>query len=192
MKNKLAPMGLHHYPSVPPFHITLLPTELSAIFQYLLNQKTRSDQYPMGKLFWKEKKLLEMTTQEWESLCDGCGRCCLEKLEDPDTGEVFYTSVTCQFLDTWACRCICYKERNILMPDCLEMMPGEISAIQWLPKTCAYRRIHEGHDLSWWHPLVSGDAETVHKAGISVRHKVISATHVLPDQLEAYILDTEI
>ncbi len=146
----------------------------------------------MKKPFWKEKTLIEMTKQEWESLCDGCGRCCLEKLEDSETREVFYTSVTCKLFDTWACRCICYKERNILMPDCLEMIPSEIGTIQWLPKTCAYRRIYEGHDLFWWHPLVSGDAETVHKAGISVRNKVISANQVLPDQLDAYILDTEI
>ncbi len=145
----------------------------------------------MKKSFWKEKKLEQMTPHEWELLCDGCGRCCLEKLEDEDTGEVFYTSVSCCFLDTWTCKCICYDERYKKTQDCLEMTPEEIGTLEWLPRTCAYRLIHEGKDLYNWHPLISGDPETVHDAGISVRHKVISAKHVSPEQLEAYILDID-
>lgn len=143
----------------------------------------------MKKPFWKEKKTEQMTPQEWESLCDGCGRCCLEKLEDEETGEVAYTSVACRFLDTWTCRCTCYNDRYNQMPDCLEMTPQNIGMFEWLPRTCAYRLVNEGRDLCSWHPLITGDPDSVHDAGISVRHKVISAKHVSPDQLEAYILD---
>jgi len=125
-------------------------------------------------------------------LCDGCARCCLEKLKDNDTGRVFYTSVACRFLDTWTCGCTCYAERSKKAPDCIVMAPGMPEKIKWLPATCAYRVLAEGGDLAWWHPLVSGRTEAVHEAGISVRQKVVSGTHVQADQLEAYILDTEI
>ncbi|MFH2066762.1 MAG: YcgN family cysteine cluster protein [Pseudomonadota bacterium] len=149
----------------------------------------------MGKTkrpFWEEKTLEQMTKEEWEQLCDGCGRCCLEKLEDEDTGEVHYTSVACRYLDTWTCRCLDYPDRIRNMPDCLMINPKMIREIHWLPKTCAYRRILEGKGLADWHPVVSGNRESVHHAGISVRNKVISANHVMQDDLEAYIIDTEI
>ncbi|MFZ5568909.1 MAG: YcgN family cysteine cluster protein [Thermodesulfobacteriota bacterium] len=142
--------------------------------------------------FWKIKPLSEMTHAEWESLCDGCGRCCLEKIEDPDTGAVVYTSVTCPHLDTWECRCGSYETRSVIEPECLRLTPHNLESIQWMPLTCAYRYLAEGKELEWWHPLVSGRPESVHEAGISVRNKVISGCYVLPEQLEAYAIDADI
>ena len=131
----------------------------------------------------------EMTTREWESLCDGCGRCCLEKLEDEDSGEVFYTSVACRFLDLQTCRCTVYEKRTTRAPECLFLTPEKTTTIAWLPATCAYRLLAEGKNLQWWHPLVSGDPETVHQAGISVRDKIISPRHIDLHHLDAYIID---
>jgi len=144
------------------------------------------------KPFWERKSYDQMTREEWELLCDGCGRCCLEKLKYEDRGKVFYTSVACRYLDTWTCKCGLYHERERFVPDCLVISPESIRKIDWLPLTCAYRRIIEGKGLEWWHPLVSGEADTVHQAGISVREKVISAVYVAEDDLDAYIIDSEI
>jgi uncharacterized cysteine cluster protein YcgN (CxxCxxCC family) len=124
--------------------------------------------------FWKTKSLAEMSREEWESLCDGCGKCCLHKIEDVDTGEVSYTNVACRQLDLGTCRCSNYAERKRLVPDCLILTPDSVGEMDWLPETCAYRRVAAGKDLAWWHPLISGDPETVHLAGISVRGRVIS------------------
>ena len=124
--------------------------------------------------FWKTRRLAEMTPEEWESLCDGCGKCCLHKLEDVDTGEVSYTNVACRQLDLGSCRCSHYGEREHLVPDCLVLTAETVQEMDWLPETCAYRLVAAGKDLAWWHPLVSGDPETVHQAGISVRGRVIS------------------
>ncbi len=145
-----------------------------------------------NKPFWKSKSLSEMSQEEWESLCDGCGRCCLEKLEDPDTGDVSYTSVTCPHMDTWECRCLSYNERSIIEPECLLLTPNNLENIIWMPLTCAYRYLMEKKDLEWWHPLVSGRPESVHEAGISVRNKVISGLFVLPEQLDAYVINTDL
>ena len=123
--------------------------------------------------FWKTKTLAEMTHAEWESLCDGCGRCCLHKLRDDETGAVWWTNVSCRLLDTTACRCTRYAERRRLVPDCVRLTPQNLTEIDWLPPTCAYRRLQEGQDLAWWHPLVSGDPATVHEAGISVRGRAL-------------------
>lgn len=124
--------------------------------------------------FWKRKTLKEMTLDEWESLCDGCAKCCLHKLEDPDTSELSFTNVACKLLDTKTCRCTNYVERTLLVPDCVELLPRNLGHLAWLPNTCAYRLIYEGKDLPWWHPLVSGDKKTVHKAGVSARGRIIS------------------
>jgi uncharacterized protein len=122
--------------------------------------------------FWKRKTLAQMTKAEWESLCDGCGRCCLNKLEYEDTGEIVYTDVGCRLLDGDTCRCRDYPNRNARVENCDRLTAPNIRRLNWLPSTCAYRLIDAGRDLYWWHPLVSGDPETVHAAGISVRGRV--------------------
>jgi uncharacterized cysteine cluster protein YcgN (CxxCxxCC family) len=122
--------------------------------------------------FWRAKTLAQMDAREWESLCDGCGRCCLVKLEDDDSGEVHYTDVGCRLLDAGSCRCRDYRRRQRKVADCVRLTPASVAALKWLPPTCAYRLLDEGRDLPWWHPLVSGDAKTVHTAGISVANRV--------------------
>jgi uncharacterized cysteine cluster protein YcgN (CxxCxxCC family) len=122
--------------------------------------------------FWRSKPLEAMNDREWESLCDGYGRCCLVKLEDEDTGEIAYTDVGCTLLDSQACRCRNYENRQALVPDCVRLSPAAVRTLSWLPPTCAYRLLSEGRDLYWWHPLVSGDPETVVTAGVSVKGKV--------------------
>ncbi|OYW57557.1 MAG: hypothetical protein B7X99_02890 [Rhizobiales bacterium 17-65-6] len=122
--------------------------------------------------FWRRKALTDMTPQEWESLCDGCGRCCLVKLEDEDTGEIAYTDVACRLLDAGSCRCSDYPNRQAHVPDCVRLTPEVVLEIGWLPPTCGYRLVSEGKDLPSWHPLVSGTPDSVHEAGISVRGRV--------------------
>ncbi|MCO6176870.1 YcgN family cysteine cluster protein [Ciceribacter sp. RN22] len=139
--------------------------------------------------YWKRKTLAEMTAEEWEGLCDGCGICCLNKLEDWDTGEVAFTSVACRLLDAHSCRCKDYENRQATVPDCIRLTLDEVETISWLPPTCAYRLISEGEDLYWWHYLVSGDRETVHRAGISVRGRTVSEEVVPVEDFEDYIVD---
>lgn len=139
--------------------------------------------------FWKRKSFEEMTREEWESLCDGCARCCLYKLEDEETGEIYYTNVICRLLDTYRCRCTRYSERQRLMPTCLVLSPDLVRQLRWMPKTCAYRLIAEGKELEWWHPLISGDPNSVHQAGISVRYRTMAEADVDMDNLEDYIVD---
>jgi uncharacterized cysteine cluster protein YcgN (CxxCxxCC family) len=124
--------------------------------------------------FWKTKPLDAMTRAEWESLCDGCGRCCLHKLRDEDTERLAFTNVACRLLDTESCRCRDYRNRRQHVPDCVKLTPARIAQIDWLPPSCAYRLVAEGKDLHWWHPLVSGSAETVHQAGVSVRGRAVA------------------
>ena len=124
--------------------------------------------------FWETTPLDQMTLEQWESLCDGCAKCCLLKLEDEDTGEVAYTNIACRQLDLGNCRCMNYERRAVLVPDCITITPELIERLEWMPKTCAYRRVHEGKSLAWWHPLISGSNETVHEAGISARGRVVS------------------
>jgi uncharacterized cysteine cluster protein YcgN (CxxCxxCC family) len=124
--------------------------------------------------FWRRKSLQEMSPSEWESLCDGCGLCCLVRFEDEDTGEVIPTRVSCKLFDADLCRCVDYESRARHVPDCVRLTPGNIAELHWMPPSCAYRRLHEGKDLPAWHPLVTGDPESVHRAGVSVRGQTIS------------------
>ena len=139
--------------------------------------------------FWKTKPLGEMSQAEWESLCDGCGLCCLNKLEDWDTGEVVFTSVACRLLDGESCRCSSYPNRQDIVPDCIQLTPEAVHEIPWLPPTCGYRLVRDGEDLYWWHPLVSGDPETVHIAGISARGRTVSEDEVDVDDFEDYVVE---
>ena len=141
------------------------------------------------KPFWKTKKLSEMTLEEWESLCDGCGICCLYKLEDEETGEVFMTNVACRFLDPEKCVCMLYDERKKAMPTCIKLTPSKVDKLKWLPDTCAYRLVMQGKPLPDWHPLVSGDPQTVHQAGISVKGKIIPESEANLNHLEEYEVD---
>lgn len=139
--------------------------------------------------FWKQKSLSQMTRDEWESLCDGCALCCLIKLEDDASNEVFYTRVVCKHLDEGKCVCRKYERRTELVADCVSLKAENVHEFHWLPATCAYRLIAEGKDLKWWHPLVSGSRETVHQAGISVKDKVLSEEFVHPKSYDEHIID---
>lgn len=141
--------------------------------------------------FWLITPLHGLTRPQWESLCDGCGRCCLEKLENRKTGRVFYTCVSCYLLDITSCRCTDYAHRRRLVPNCIRLTPDNIKRIKWLPKTCAYRIIANRGDLPWWHPLVSGDPQTVHAAGVSVQTLAISESTVDQDRMEDYIIENQ-
>ncbi|KAB2760967.1 YcgN family cysteine cluster protein [Brucella anthropi] len=133
------------------------------------------------KPFWRTKTLNQLTRSEWESLCDGCGQCCLHKLQDDDTNEIYWTSVACTLLNPDSCQCRDYPNRKKTVPDCVFLTPEIVDEVDWLPVTCAYRLVAEGSDLYWWHPLVSGSPDTVHEAGISVRGKVTAFDHDLED-----------
>lgn len=140
------------------------------------------------KPFWELKSLAEMSMDEWESLCDGCGRCCLRKLEDEATGEVAYTDVACRLLDVKTCRCRNYSKRQTLVDDCVSLKPGDTSPLRWMPTTCAYRLLDEGKPLPDWHPLRSGSRHSVHAAGISVRGRCTSEEHVHEEEVETRII----
>jgi uncharacterized protein len=122
--------------------------------------------------FWRQKTLEELNPAEWESLCDGCGRCCLVKLEDEESGTVHFTDIACKLFDPIGCRCKDYARRLRKVHDCIRLTPAKVRALSWLPPTCAYRLVAEERDLPWWHPLVSGSQSSVHEAGISVRGRV--------------------
>ncbi|MDB5380947.1 MAG: putative cytosolic protein [Rhodospirillales bacterium] len=136
--------------------------------------------------FWKTKTLAAMSRAEWESLCDGCGRCCLHKLRDAETDELAWTEVACRLLDTHSCQCSDYDHRKAFVPDCVKLTARKVAAIDWLPPSCAYRLVAEGRDLYWWHPLVSGRADTVHEAGVSVRDRVMTERNAGP--LEGHVV----
>jgi uncharacterized protein len=137
--------------------------------------------------FWEKKNLAEMTEAEWESLCDNCGKCCLNKLEDEDTGKIYYTSVVCDLIDLQSCRCTRYTERCTLVPDCLDLKQHDFSQYNWLPATCAYKLLAEGKKLPFWHPLVSKSKESVEDAGVSIRSYAMKESTI--DNLEEHIIE---
>jgi hypothetical protein len=140
--------------------------------------------------FWLTTPLDAMSSPQWESLCDGCGRCCLVKLEDEDSGRILATDVGCRLFDAGACRCRDYENRSATVPDCVTLTPQAVRTLSWLPPTCAYRLVAEGRDLMWWHPLVSGDPATVVTAGVSVKGRVFaSEDEVAEDDLPERIVN---
>ena len=137
--------------------------------------------------FWEEKTLDEMSSQEWESLCDGCAKCCLHKLEDESSGEVFYTKVVCRYLND-QCECTEYEHRNTLVPNCVWLKPADVAQFHWLPSTCAYRLVAEGKPLFDWHPLISQRPDSVHESGTSIRGRALSEEYVHPEGYEEHII----
>lgn len=136
----------------------------------------------MERPFWETTPLTEMSATEWESLCDGCGLCCVIRFEDENTGEIVPTRVHCKLFDPDRCTCSDYANRQEHVPDCIKLTPGKIEGLRWLPPSCGYRRVHEGRGLAWWHPLISGDPETVHTAGVSIRRQTISETALATEE----------
>lgn len=139
--------------------------------------------------FWQTTSLADMTTDEWESLCDGCGKCCVIKLEDVDDGAIYYTDVGCKLLDAGTCRCKDYDNRKSIVSDCVILTPQTLDALPWMPKSCAYRRLHEGRGLPDWHPLVTGDADSTNKAGKSVQGKIFTEGDIADDDYPDHIKD---
>jgi len=142
-----------------------------------------------AKAFWLEKKLEDMSREEWESLCDGCGRCCLHKLEDEDDGRVYYTNVACQYLDFEKIQCTQYLTRNQLVPHCVVLQPEHVAQFHWLPSTCAYRLVADNQNLPEWHPLVSADTKSVVDAGISIKDRVHNELDINMDDLQEYVIE---
>lgn len=140
--------------------------------------------------FWEEKPFDQLSREEWESLCDGCARCCLIKLEDEEDGTLYTTSLVCRYLDLESCSCSRYAERTVLVSECLQVTPQNADKLAWMPQSCAYRLLAEGKSLPEWHPLISGSKESVHEAGISVRNFAISEAEVPDEELwQEYIID---
>jgi uncharacterized protein len=146
----------------------------------------------MGEMtapFWETVALDKMDRAQWESLCDGCGKCCIHKLEDDVTGEFFPTNVACRLLNRHSARCSDYSHRHAFVPDCVRLTPAKLATIDWLPSTCAYRLVDEGKQLPGWHHLITGDPESVHKAGMSVRGWTISERDA--GELEFHMIDRD-
>jgi uncharacterized cysteine cluster protein YcgN (CxxCxxCC family) len=137
--------------------------------------------------FWKNKKLAEMTTEEWESLCDNCGKCCLHKLEDEDTGKIVFTNVACKLINLNTCRCTRYSERTRLVAECLDLKQFDFAQYNWLPSTCAYRLLNDGKELPAWHPLLSGSTASVKRAGVSISSYAIKKSAAM--NLEDHIIE---
>ena len=138
--------------------------------------------------FWETTSLKDMNRTQWESLCDGCALCCLHKLEDEDTSEVYYTEVHCRYMDTNNCNCTVYVERQEKVPNCVWLTPDQASEFRWLPESCAYRVLAEGRKLADWHPLISGDPNSVHEAGISIKGKGIADDQIAEEDWEDHII----
>lgn len=149
-----------------------------------------STELPAGtrERFWERFTLDELNEPEWEALCDGCGRCCLLKLEDEDTGEVAQLDIACRLLDIHSCRCANYAGRFTQVPDCTRLTRANLARFNWLPASCAYRRLAEGRRLASWHPLLAGNARRMHRHGISVRHLAVSEKDVSDDEWPDHII----
>lgn len=142
----------------------------------------------MRERFWEKYSLSELTSDEWEALCDGCGRCCLIKLEDEESGDIAFTQVACRQLDLETAACRDYPNRQRWVPDCLQLTPELVPQLRWLPRSCAYRRLHEKRGLANWHPLISGTRDTVRRAGISVLGRVVSESSVYEEDLFDHVI----
>jgi len=141
-----------------------------------------------SEAFWKTKNMAELSRNEWESLCDGCGKCCCIRLEDEDTGAIYITDVACKLFDSGACRCSNYPNRSKLVPDCVTLTSENVEQLHWLPQTCAYRLVANGEDLPDYHHLVSGSRETIHAAGMSVQEAVYSENDIDPEDVPSRIV----
>ncbi len=151
------------------------------------------DRSGLGRRFWARKPLAKLSQQEWEALCDGCGKCCLNKLEDEDSGQVALTRVACRLLDDQSCTCAHYENRHQFVPDCIVLKPDNLDQhMYWLPTTCAYRLVWEGKPLYDWHPLISGTSETVRLAGVSVRDLTVSEFDTPEEDWEDFIIEEPI
>ena len=139
--------------------------------------------------WWKQKELTEFTAEEWESLCDHCAKCCLNKLEDEEDGTVYYTDVACNLLNAQTCRCSNYANRQVFMPDCVRLTANNLEQLYWMPPSCAYRLVYEGKDLPSWHHLVSGSKETIHEQGESIKNRFVFSKTVDEDEWEDRIVD---
>jgi len=142
-------------------------------------------------VFWKQKTLAEMSDDEWESLCDGCGQCCVWKFEDADSREILYTDIRCRLFDDARCRCNDYQNRCTQVPDCMDIRHMENKHYSWLPKTCAYRLLHEGKPLFNWHPLISEQQNSVHQAGMSLQNKTVCGEHFTEADIVRHIIDPD-
>ena len=148
------------------------------------------DRAGLAARFWEKKPLSELNQKEWEALCDGCGKCCLNKLEDEDTGEIALTRIACRLLDDSTCRCGQYDIRHQFVPECIVLRPDNIEDhLYWMPQTCAYRLIHEGRPLYDWHPLISGRADSVHHAGVSVRGITVPEFEIAEEDWEDHLIE---
>ncbi len=145
---------------------------------------------PLRPRFWEDTPLTRMTRAEWEALCDGCGKCCMNKLEDEDTGEVVMTRVACRLFDDTTCRCAQYPIRHRFVPECIVLKPGNMDAnLYWMPETCAYKLLWQGKKLHDWHPLISGDPQSVHDAGVSMQSRTVPEFEVDEDAWEEHIIE---
>ena len=148
------------------------------------------DRTGLAPRYWDRKQMSEMSPREWEALCDGCGKCCMNKLEDEETGEVALTRIACRLFDDTTCRCAQYDIRHQFVPECIVLRPETIeSHLYWLPQTCAYRLVHEGRPLYDWHPLISGRAETVHHAGVSMRDRTLPEFEIAEEDWEDHLIE---
>lgn len=148
------------------------------------------DRAGLASRYWERKPMTQMSNKEWEALCDGCGKCCLNKLEDEDTGEVALTRIACRLLDDASCRCAQYDIRHQFVPECIVLKPDNIEGhLYWMPDTCGYKRVFQNRPLEDWHPLISGTAETVHSAGISLRGQTIPEFDVDEEDWEEHIIE---